>query len=95
MPFRPLDHRKILPGRCNHQNRNGLPVIAKIFKENSAKAARKMGELVDSSDERIALMAADEIMERAWGKLRDYDRSPSNPAARGSTRATTAMRSSR
>jgi hypothetical protein len=32
-----------------------------------------MVALMDSADERVALMAADKIYERAWGKPRDYD----------------------
>jgi hypothetical protein len=32
-----------------------------------------MVALMDSADERVALMAADKIFERAWGKPREYD----------------------
>ena len=30
-------------------------------------------ELMESDGERVALMAADKVYERAWGKPRDYD----------------------
>jgi hypothetical protein len=30
-------------------------------------------ELIQSEDERVALMAVDKVFERAWGKPRDYD----------------------
>jgi hypothetical protein len=30
-------------------------------------------ELIQSEDERVALMAADKVYERAWGKPKDYD----------------------
>jgi hypothetical protein len=29
--------------------------------------------LMDSEDERVALMAADKVFERAWGKPREYN----------------------
>jgi hypothetical protein len=32
-----------------------------------------MVALMDSADERVALMAADKVYERAWGRARDYD----------------------
>ena len=32
-----------------------------------------MVALMDSADERVALMAADKVYERAWGKAREFD----------------------
>jgi hypothetical protein len=32
-----------------------------------------MVALMDSQDERVALMAADKVFERAWGKPREYN----------------------
>src|SRR5260370_22060350 len=39
----------------------------------SADAARRLIELIQSEDERVALMAADKVFERAWGKPKEYD----------------------
>jgi hypothetical protein len=39
-----------------------------ICREASPEAARRMVELMGSKDERVALMAADKILERAWGR---------------------------
>ena len=32
-----------------------------------------MIELIQSEDERVALMAADKVFERAWGRPKEYD----------------------
>lgn len=45
----------------------------RICREATPAAARKMVALMDSADERVALMAADKVYERAWGRARDYD----------------------
>jgi len=44
-------------------------------------------ELIQSEDERVALMAADKVFERAWGRPKEYDpnaeawrRKPSEPS---------------
>src|SRR5258708_4252165 len=39
----------------------------------SPDAARRLIELIQSEDERVALMAADKVFERAWGRPKDYD----------------------
>jgi hypothetical protein len=36
-----------------------------------ARQILRMIELIDSEDERVALMAADKVLERAWGKPRE------------------------
>jgi hypothetical protein len=36
-------------------------------------------ELIQSEDERVALMAADKIFERAWGRPKEYDPSAEGP----------------
>jgi hypothetical protein len=38
-----------------------------------------MVALMDSEDERVALMAADKVFERAWGKPREYNGQESEP----------------
>jgi hypothetical protein len=45
----------------------------RICREATPAAARKMVALMDSEDERVALMAADKVFERAWGKAREYN----------------------
>jgi hypothetical protein len=45
----------------------------RICREASPDAARKLVELINDPDPRIALMAADKIVDRAWGRPRDYD----------------------
>ena len=39
----------------------------------SPRAAQRLIELMEGDDERVALMAADKVYERAWGRPRDYD----------------------
>jgi len=45
----------------------------RLCREASPDAARRLIELIQSEDERVSLMAADKVFERAWGKPRDYD----------------------
>jgi hypothetical protein len=45
----------------------------RLCREASPDAARRLIELIQSEDERVALMAADKVFERAWGKAKDYD----------------------
>jgi hypothetical protein len=45
----------------------------RLCREASPDAARRLIELMQSEDERVALMAADKVYERAWGKPKDYD----------------------
>ena len=45
----------------------------RLCREASPDAARRLIELIQSEDERVALMAADKVFERAWGRPRDYD----------------------
>ena len=40
----------------------------RLCREASQRAAERLVELIESADERIALMAADKVLERAWGK---------------------------
>src|SRR5690242_14257348 len=43
----------------------------RMAKEASPRAMQRLIELMESSDERVAIMAADKIMERAWGKPKE------------------------
>src|ERR1700738_45453 len=45
----------------------------RLCREASPDAARRLIELIQSEDERVALMAADKIFERAWGGQKEYD----------------------
>ena len=44
-----------------------------MCREASAAAARRLIELMHSEDERVALMAADKVLERAWGRPKERD----------------------
>jgi hypothetical protein len=43
----------------------------RLAREASPDAMRRLVELMESSDERVALMAADKVLERAWGKPKE------------------------
>src|ERR1700730_387356 len=45
----------------------------RLCREASPDAARRLIELMQSEDERVALMAADKVFERVWGRPKDYD----------------------
>src|ERR1700720_824646 len=45
----------------------------RLCREASPDAARRLIELMQSEDERVALMAADKVFERAWGRPKEYD----------------------
>jgi len=48
--------------------------VQKIYRECSPAAAREMCRLVlEAEDERTRAVCAGMVMERAWGKVRDYD----------------------
>ena len=54
----------------------------RICREASAKAAETMVALLEDDDSRVRLMAADKILERAWGKPREMkDEPPPDPEA--------------
>jgi hypothetical protein len=67
--------RPVQPGEVrNPSGKGGLWREAqRITREKSPEAARRLGELMNSSDERVALMAADKVLQWAWGKPPDYD----------------------
>jgi hypothetical protein len=45
----------------------------RLCREASPEAARRLIELMHSEGERVALMAADKVFERAWGRPKEYD----------------------
>ena len=44
-----------------------------ICREASPEAARKLVELIDDPDPKIAGWASEKVLERAWGKPKEYD----------------------
>ncbi len=44
--------------------------IRSLARENSRRALERLVELVDSEDDRVALMAAKEVLDRAWGMVK-------------------------
>jgi hypothetical protein len=49
----------------------------RLCREASPDAARRLIALMNSEDERVALMAADKVLERAWGRPKEPERSDS------------------
>jgi hypothetical protein len=49
-----------------------------LCREASADAARRLIELMYSEDERVALMAADKVLDRAWGRPKEPDQTTSH-----------------
>jgi hypothetical protein len=73
--------RPFKPGQSgNPTGKGGLFHEAqRICREASPDAARRMVELMYSTDERVALMAADKVLERAWGKPKEEPDTPEDP----------------
>jgi hypothetical protein len=63
------------PGQSgNPQGKSGrFQEAQRICREASPEAARKLVELISDDDPRIAGWASDKVVERAWGKPKDYD----------------------
>lgn len=45
----------------------------RVAREASPKAISRLIELMHSDDERVALMAADKVLERAWGRPKEQE----------------------
>ena len=43
-------------------------LAVELARSKSAKALRRLAELMDSEDERVALAACNSVLDRAWGK---------------------------
>jgi hypothetical protein len=61
-----------------------------MCREASPRASMRLIELMESADERVALMAADKVLERAWGKPKEQD--DASDAARRLSNMTDAQR---
>ena len=53
----------------------------RIYRDASPEAARKMVAMLKSDDDRVVLLAAEKIMDRSWGKVKDADPGQADPAA--------------
>ena len=63
------------PGQSgNPSGKGGLFIEAQaIARKATPEAARKLVEMLQSTDERVVGFAAKELREWAWGKIPDYD----------------------
>lgn len=50
-----------------------LEEVKSLAKQASPRAMQRLVELIESDDERVALMAAEKVLERAWGKPKEAD----------------------
>ena len=53
----------------------------RLYRDASPKAARKMIALLESDDDRVVLLAAEKIMDRSWGRVKDADPGQADPEA--------------
>lgn len=79
--FKPPGSKQWQPGQSgNPSGKGGNFVKAQsIYRENSPEAAQTMVDLLKDPDPRVRGFAADKVMERAWGKPRDYDPKSEDP----------------
>src|ERR1700674_1933831 len=63
------------PGQSGHPGGKGgtFYEAQQICRQATPEAARVMVELLKSDDDRVRLMAADKVYERAFGKPKEYD----------------------
>lgn len=62
--------------------------VMALARERSPRAVAKLCELIESPDDRVALMAADKLLERAWGKPKEVqDDKASGPPDLGALNA--------
>lgn len=71
-----------------HQSGNPLALAPHLYKDmlhlardHSAAAIKRLIALMESPDERIAIIAADKVLERAWGKPKDFEPDKAGSAA--------------
>jgi hypothetical protein len=75
LPVKKMPATAWKPGQSG--NPNGRPKIAAEVKElaraHCPKAMRRLIDLVDSEDERVAFMASKELLDRGWGRAPKAD----------------------
>jgi len=90
-----MEARKWKPGQSgNPTGKSGQYLeCMRICREASPEAARKMVALMDSEDPRVAYMATNTILERAWGKPKEFEpNAEREPAPLDFSRLTTEQR---
>jgi hypothetical protein len=60
--------RRIGAGRPAGSGNKAPPELREIARAHSDKAFGRVLQLIDSKDERVALMASNTVLDRAWGK---------------------------
>jgi hypothetical protein len=50
-----------------------------LARQHSAEAMSKLIELIDHDDPRIAMLASQAVLERAWGRVKEADPNASQP----------------
>ena len=64
----PQGGRRIGAGRPTGSGNKAPPELREIARAHSEKAFGRVLQLIDSKDERVALMASNTVLDRAWGK---------------------------
>jgi hypothetical protein len=60
--------RRIGAGRPAGSGNKAPPELREIARAQSPRAFERILELIESKDERVALAASKEVLDRAWGK---------------------------
>jgi len=66
------------PGGVKH--RTEWHKVMALARENSMAAMAKLVQLIENEDARIAFMASQAVLERAWGKPKDADPNEAPPS---------------
>ena len=64
----PQSGRRVGAGRPAGSGNKAPPELREIARAHSDKAFARVLQLIDSKDERVALMASNTVLDRAWGK---------------------------
>jgi hypothetical protein len=64
----PQGGRRVGAGRPAGSGNKTPPELREIARAHSDKAFGRVLQLIDSKDERVALMASNTVLDRAWGK---------------------------
>ena len=69
------------PGGKNKQ----IEEMKSLARDNGTKALNRIIELIDSEDPRVCLMAAKEVLDRAFGKVKAEDEEPGAKSSKAVT----------